>query len=120
MSDTPEASATPKPGRHRMRLSWIRQHRKRLVGGAVALLSLTPLAFMNTAGAATTALPAQPGTFTGSAFDACAAPSSATMATWLKSSPYRAAGIYIGGASRGCAQPMCIRDSASRSPAAGA
>lgn len=97
-------SDTPKPGRHRMRISWLRQYRKRLIGGAVALLSLTPLAFMSTAGAAT-ALPAQPGNFTGSAFDACAAPSSATMAAWLKSSPYKAVGIYIGGASRGCAQP---------------
>ncbi|MFI1994065.1 glycoside hydrolase domain-containing protein [Actinoplanes sp. NPDC020271] len=97
-------SDTPKPGRHRMRISWIREYRKRLLGGAVALLSLTPLVFMNTAGAAA-ALPPQPGTFAGKAFDACAAPSSATMATWLKSSPYRAVGIYIGGASRGCAQP---------------
>jgi hypothetical protein len=97
-------SDAPKPGRHRMSSHWLRRHRKRLIGAAVVLLSLTPLAFMNTAGAAT-ALPPQPGNFTGSGFDACTAPSSATMATWLKSSPYRAAGIYIGGVSRGCAQP---------------
>lgn len=97
-------SDTPRSGRHRMHSRWLVRHRKRLIGAAVVLLSLTPLAFMNTAGAAT-ALAPQPGNYTGSAFDACAAPSSATMATWLKSSPYRAVGIYIGGASRGCAQP---------------
>ncbi|WP_436520900.1 glycoside hydrolase domain-containing protein [Actinoplanes sp. HUAS TT8] len=97
-------SETPKPGRHRMTTRWLVRYRKRLIGVLVLLLSLTPLAFMNTAGAAT-ALGPQPGNFTGSAFDACAAPSSATMATWLKSSPYRAIGIYIGGVSRGCAQP---------------
>ncbi len=46
-----------------------------------------------------------PGTFTGTGFDACTAPSSATMQAWLASSPYRAIGVYIGGASRSCAQP---------------
>ncbi|WP_239164585.1 glycoside hydrolase domain-containing protein [Actinoplanes palleronii] len=88
---------------------WLRRHRKRLIGALVLTLSLTPLAFMNTAGAAT-ALAPQPGNFTGSGFDACTAPSSDTMATWLKSSPYRAAGIYIGGVSRGCAQPNLTAD----------
>jgi hypothetical protein len=42
--------------------------------------------------------------FTGQGFDACAAPSSATMTSWL-SSPYRAIGVYIGGRNRACAQP---------------
>jgi Rv2525c-like, glycoside hydrolase-like domain len=37
-------------------------------------------------------------------FDACAAPSTSTMAAW-RSSPYSTVGIYIGGANRGCAQP---------------
>lgn len=46
----------------------------------------------------------QPGTFTGYAFDACTAPSSAAMRAWKKSSPYRAVGIYIGGNNRGCTQ----------------
>jgi Domain of unknown function (DUF1906) len=45
-----------------------------------------------------------PGTFTGSGFDACTAPSPQNMQTWLASSPYRAANIYIGGANRSCAQ----------------
>lgn len=40
-------------------------------------------------------------TFTGMAFDACAAPSAATMGSWL-ASPYRSAGIYIGGSMRAC------------------
>jgi hypothetical protein len=47
---------------------------------------------------------AQPGTYTGQGFDACAAPSSATMQAWLQS-PYRAIGIYFGGNNRFCAQP---------------
>lgn len=38
-------------------------------------------------------------------FDACAAPSTTTMSTWMASSPYTSVGIYIGGANRGCAQP---------------
>jgi hypothetical protein len=42
--------------------------------------------------------------FTGLGFDACAAPSSRTMSAWA-SSPYRAIGVYIGGANRGCSQP---------------
>jgi hypothetical protein len=94
----------PKPGRHRMHPRQVLRHRKRLLGVFVVLLSITPLAFINTAGAAA-ALPPQPGNFTGYGFDACTAPSSDTMAAWLKASPYRAAGIYIGGVNRGCAQP---------------
>lgn len=42
--------------------------------------------------------------FTGLGFDACAAPSSRTMAAWA-ASPYRAIGVYIGGTNRGCSQP---------------
>ena len=44
--------------------------------------------------------------FTGLGFDACAAPSSRTMSAWA-ASPYRAIGVYIGGANRGllAAQP---------------
>ncbi|GIF12802.1 glycoside hydrolase domain-containing protein [Actinoplanes teichomyceticus] len=103
MSDAPTA------GRHRMSPRWLVRHRKRLLGAAAVLLSLIPLAFMNTAGAAA-ALPPQPGNFTGYGFDACTAPSSAAMSAWLKSSPYRAAGIYIGGVSRGCAQPNLTAD----------
>jgi hypothetical protein len=42
--------------------------------------------------------------FTGLGFDACSTPSSKAMAAW-KSSPYRAVGVYIGGANRACSQP---------------
>ncbi|MFG2632302.1 glycoside hydrolase domain-containing protein [Streptomyces sp. NPDC048473] len=42
--------------------------------------------------------------YTGKAFDACSAPSSAAMADWA-SSPYRGVGIYMGGPSRACSQP---------------
>jgi hypothetical protein len=42
--------------------------------------------------------------FTGLGFDACSAPSSKTMAAWADS-PYRAIGVYIGGANRACSQP---------------
>ncbi|MCW2857025.1 MAG: hypothetical protein JWR52_2640 [Marmoricola sp.] len=51
-----------------------------------------------------TAQPAATGassTFTGMAFDTCSAPSVTSMKAWL-SSPYRAAGIYIGGSMRAC------------------
>ena len=43
------------------------------------------------------------GIFTGEGFDACAAPSASAMTNWL-GSPFRAVGIYIGGANRACAQ----------------
>jgi hypothetical protein len=41
-------------------------------------------------------------TFAGSGFDTCAAPSLATMSVWKTASPFRAAGIYIGGSDRAC------------------
>jgi Rv2525c-like, glycoside hydrolase-like domain len=43
-------------------------------------------------------------TFAGLGFDACATPSRREMSAWDES-PYRAIGVYIGGANRGCAQP---------------
>jgi Domain of unknown function (DUF1906) len=51
------------------------------------------------------ALPASATDYTGQGFDACTAPSAAQMQTWRQLSPYRAVGIYIGGADRACAQP---------------
>jgi hypothetical protein len=63
--------------------------------GASALRpGLRPLARASSSGAV----------FTGLGFDACSAPSSKAMAAW-KSSPYRAVGVYIGGANRACSQP---------------
>jgi hypothetical protein len=46
--------------------------------------------------------PVTPGAFTGLGFDQCLAPTQAKMDTWLQHSPFRAVGIYISGASRGC------------------
>jgi hypothetical protein len=43
------------------------------------------------------------GVVQGKGFDTCAAPSAATMKSWL-ASPYRSVGIYIGGVNRACAQ----------------
>lgn len=42
--------------------------------------------------------------YTGPGFDVCHTPSSSTMAAW-GASPYRAIGIYIGGANEACSQP---------------
>jgi hypothetical protein len=42
--------------------------------------------------------------YTGLGFDACSAPSPKAMSAW-GSSPYRALGIYIGGANAACSQP---------------
>jgi hypothetical protein len=50
-----------------------------------------------------------PGTFEGKGFDACSAPSSASMDAWL-ASPYRAIGIYFGGINRACTQPNLTTD----------
>ncbi|MFC0623859.1 DUF1906 domain-containing protein [Kribbella deserti] len=48
-----------------------------------------------------------PGTLKGQAFDACTAPSQATMDAWRSAAPrpFEAVGIYISGARRLCAQP---------------
>ncbi|GID97377.1 hypothetical protein Adi01nite_67890 [Amorphoplanes digitatis] len=70
---------------------------------AVVLLSATTLTRADATVTATAAATVQPGTFSGPAFDACTAPSSASMAAW-KASPYKAVGIYFGGNNRGCTQ----------------
>ncbi len=50
-------------------------------------------------------LPASVANDVGLGFDTCVAPSSSAMQAWLRYSPYRAVGIYIGGADRACDQP---------------
>lgn len=50
-------------------------------------------------------LPAAMGNYVGLGFDTCTAPSGGAMQAWLAQSPYRAVGIYIGGADRACSQP---------------
>ena len=42
--------------------------------------------------------------YTGLGFDVCSTPSTSAMSAW-SSSPFRAVGIYIGGANAACAQP---------------
>jgi hypothetical protein len=58
------------------------------------------------------------GVYTGLGFDACSAPSAARMSAWSES-PYRAAGIYIGGANMACAQPNLTPEWVSEQSAAG-
>jgi hypothetical protein len=55
--------------------------------------------------AAAADVPASATSYTGEGFDTCSAPSAAYMNAWQSASPYGAAGIYIGGAERACAQP---------------
>ena len=52
--------------------------------------------------------------FTGYAFDACNAPKPESLTAWL-ASPYRALGIYIGGANRACANTQLSPDLGRRS-----
>jgi hypothetical protein len=59
-----------------------------------------------------------PGTFAGLGFDACTAPTSATMQAWLQS-PYRALGIYFGGTNRACQQPQLTAQWVAEQTAAG-
>ena len=56
--------------------------------------------------------------YTGQGFDACSAPSPHAMSAW-GSSPYRALGIYIGGANSACAQPNLTSSWVSSEVAAG-
>jgi len=42
--------------------------------------------------------------YTGLGFDACSTPSQSQMSDWLQS-PFRAAGVYIGGTNMACSQP---------------
>jgi Rv2525c-like, glycoside hydrolase-like domain/FG-GAP-like repeat len=88
---------------HRGRSRWLGRLLSILV--LVAAVVVPPVELSAPTLAALAANPPQPGTFTGMGFDACTAPSSATMQAWLSNSPYRAVGIYFGGLNRGCSQP---------------
>jgi hypothetical protein len=83
-----------------------------LIGRRRAILvepGRSPGASASSSGAPRVAAPTAPlrraTVFTGLGFDACSAPSSRTMKAWRASSPYRAIGVYIGGANRACSQP---------------
>ncbi|GAA3521185.1 DUF1906 domain-containing protein [Actinocatenispora rupis] len=67
----------------------------RITAGATPRRAVRPEA----AEAATTMVP---GTHRGWGFDACQAPTSATMDKWRSGSDYRAVGVYIGGGDLGC------------------
>ncbi|MGK5680547.1 glycoside hydrolase domain-containing protein [Actinoplanes sp. URMC 104] len=80
--------------------------RRTAVAALIAAVVVSMSAFALTRADAAAYSTVQPGAFTGSAFDACTAPPSASMKAWRASSPYRAVGIYIGGVNRACAQPQ--------------
>lgn len=73
-------------------------------GATPAPLDLARTAAGPTSVAPLAAAGPQPGTYTGKGFDTCTAPAQSTMDAWRNSSPYRAVGIYISGASRSCTQ----------------
>ena len=56
--------------------------------------------------------------FTGFAFDSCNAPSASALDAWL-GSPYRALGIYIGGANSACPNPQLTQEWAANAVATG-
>ena len=73
--------------------------------GGAAPPGMTGLRPAGIRAAAPPAVPAAATSYTGQGFDACTAPSAAQMQAWRQRSPYRAVGVYIGGADRACAQP---------------
>ena len=88
-------------------MSVVTPARRRIAAGtliAAVVVAASSFALQRADAAAWTTV--QPGAFTGEAFDACTAPTSAAMTAWRAKSPYRAIGIYIGGVNRGCAQPQ--------------
>jgi Domain of unknown function (DUF1906) len=64
-------------------------------------------------------LPATVANDVGLGFDVCTAPSPSTMSRWWQDSPYRAVGIYIGGADRACDQQNLSRSWVRQEAAAG-
>ena len=77
---------------------------RRLTAVTAALATAVAGAIIGTAavGAPAQADPATPRNFTGFGFDQCVAPTQKSMNTWLRQSPFLAAGIYISGDSRAC------------------
>ena len=69
-------------------------------GGSADVAAVTPAAVPADA----PELPSRVANYHGEGFDSCAAPGSAAMAAWKRSSPYGAVGIYIGGSDRACSQ----------------
>jgi hypothetical protein len=86
-------------------MSGHRQSKKRryITWGAVGVAVVAGAGIAAQTSMAATTWPAQV-TYTGRAFDTCAAPSAAAMKAW-HTGFYGAAAVYIGGKNRGCAQP---------------
>jgi hypothetical protein len=94
--------------------------RQQQVGGVRTVRSGAP-APRRRAGAsssADSAHAASASTYTGPGFDACSAPSASQLSAW-QSSPFRAYGIYIGGANMACAQSNLSASYVSQEVAAG-
>ncbi len=72
-----------------------------LIVGLVAVAAVT-VTTSSARLASGTANPITPGNITGYGFDQCEAPSQQAMTAWRRSSPFRAAGIYISGSLRFC------------------
>lgn len=79
--------------------------RRLMMAGCAAVLAAGAAGAAVSAQAATPHVAASTTNYTGMAFDTCAAPSSATMKTWISKSSYRAVGIYFAGPTRSCSQP---------------
>src|SRR3954447_21397689 len=75
--------------------------RRTLAGVMIAALAAT-IGLTASTSTATTPNPVTPGNMVGYGFDQCEAPSQAAMTEWLRSSPFRAVGIYMSGALRFC------------------
>ena len=71
--------------------------------GGVALAA--GLSFVLAGGGSASSGASKASAFEGYAFDACNAPKLDTLNAWL-ASPYRALGIYVGGANRACSNPQ--------------
>ncbi len=98
-----ESSASAADERHRMKLDGL------LLAAAGILVSAGLLGVAVPAAAEPATTVSYPSNasatrFNGYAFDACTAPSAATMKAWT-ASPYDGVGVYVGGVNRSCAQP---------------
>lgn len=70
--------------------------------GGSLILAVLAASLVATAGGSAATLQTRTTVFTGYGFDACTAPSTNALQAWT-ASPYRAVGIYLGGANRACA-----------------
>ncbi len=76
--------------------------RRQLLFGSLTLTVLLGLCLGGIGSAEPTTAQAKTVVFNGYGFESCTAPTLENLGAWL-ASPYRAVGIYIGGADRGCA-----------------